>query len=230
MSNLTIVRSFEGVVAIGFVATLIWIWRQRNPLYLGTFLAGGLCFVFDWSWCSRSFFNATFNPALIHLPGVTTQGVFYPLLLPPAWALAFGLTTILLLRAAPWFDRRLGGFGYVAIWLIGGIGMTAGENLMVGLLHIYTYHQKPEYLIGTVPWANVLLSGNLQLLCYVFLRGMQKWAALPARAGFAPGRDTTWKGLTMGALPVWGGFVIAYVIELFWYGASNPWIESGRPF
>jgi hypothetical protein len=102
--------------------------------------------------------------------------------------------------------------------------------LLVGGLQVYTYHQKPEFLVGSVPWSNLLLSGNLMMLCTLFFRCLQRWAALPARCGFDPGVETTWKGLLMGSLPIWGAFVITHMIQLFWYGAVDPWTESGRPF
>lgn len=230
MSSLLVVRSFEIAVFAAFLLTLIWIWRQRNPLYLGALIAGGFCFVFDWTWCARSFFNATFHPDLIDIPGLTTQGLSYPLSLPPAWALAFGLPTILLVKAAPWLDRRFGALGYVLVWVGGSAANMAAENLLVGVLHIYTYHQKPEFLCGVVPWSNLLLTGNLQLLCYAGLRYMQRWAALPARVEFGLRSESTWKGLAMGAMPIWAAFVLAYAVQLFWYGSADPWIESGRPF
>lgn len=230
MSNLMMMRLTEAVIAIAFIVVLYWIARQRNPLYLGAIIAGALCFVFDWAWCARSFFNATFNTDLMPIPGITTQGVFYPWSVSPAWGLAFGLPTILFVKASGWFERKLGVLSYVAIWLIGGVGMVAAENLLTGVLHIYTYHQKPEYLIGTVPWSNILLSGNLMLLCYLFSRSTHKWAALPDRVGFSLSNELARKGLVMGALPIWGAFVIAYIIQLFWYGSADPWLESGRPF
>jgi hypothetical protein len=230
VSNHLVVRSFEIVVLVAYVATLLWVWAQRNPLYLGTLLAGMLCFVFDWAWCARSVFNVTFNPDLVPLPGITTQGVSYPAVLLPAWGLAFGFTTILLVRAAPLLDRRLGALGYAIVWLMGGIGMTGFENLLVSGLHIYNYHLRPEFLAGAVPYSNILLSGNIQLLCYVLLRWTQKWSALPEHAGIHLGREVTWKGLVLGAVPLWGAFVIAFVVQLFWYAWAEPWTESGRPF
>lgn len=230
MSNLLTMRATEGVIALAFLATLIWVARQRNPLYAGAVIAGAICFVFDWAWCTRSFFNATFNRDLLPLPGITAQGVTYPWSIALAWGLAFGLPTVLLVIASEWFDRRLGALQYVAIWLLGAIGMTAVENLLTGVLRIYTYHQKPEYLIGTVPWSNLLLNGNLMLLCYAFSRSTWRWAALPANTGFSLASDDVRKGLVLGALPIWGAFVIAYLIQLFWYGLADPWTESGRPF
>lgn len=230
MSNLMTMRLIEAVIGLTFLAVLWWIGRTRNPLYLGALIAGTLCFVFDWTWCARSFFNATFNPDLMAIPGITTQGVFYPWCVAPAWGLAFGLPTALLVQASGWLDRKLGIFSYVLIWAGGGLLMVAIENLLTGVLGIYTYHQKPEFLLGTVPWSNVLLSGNLFLFCYLFSRSMYRWAALPAGVGFSPGNELARKGVLMGALPIWGAFVISYIIQLFWYGSADPWIESGRPF
>ena len=230
MTSVAVVRSFEVAVFAIFALCIVGLLRQRKPLYLGAFLAGGVCFVFDWTWCARSFFNATFHPDLIPIPGMTTQGLSYPLSLPPAWALAFGLTTVLLVKAGPWLDRRFGLFGYVLVWVGASAVNMAAENFLVGVLQIYTYHQKPEFLCGVVPWSNLLLTGNLQLLCYAGLRCMQRWSGLPDRVEFSLGSEATWKGLVMGAMPIWAAFVLAYAVQLFWYGSADPWIESGRPF
>lgn len=230
MSNLMQMRVIEAVIFLVYFVVLVWVLRRRDPLALGAIVAGTLCFVFDWAWCARSFFNATFNPDLIPIPGISVQGLFYPVAVAPAWGLAFGLPAVLLAQAGDWLDRRFGVLSWVLIWLVGGVGMTLAENLLTGVLGIYTYHQKPEFLLGTVPWSNILLSGNLMLLSYLFFRSMQTWAALPGGVGFALHNTLARKGLVMGALPIWGAFVIAYVIQLFWYGAVDPWVESGRPF
>ena len=230
MSNLMLMRVTEGGIFIAYFIALIWIARRRDPLALGAVLAGTLCFVFDWTWCARSFFNATFNPDLIPIPLMSVGNIFYPVAVAPAWGLAFGLPAVLLAQAGPWLDRKLGVFGWVLIWVVGGVGMTAAEELLTGVLQVYTYHQRPEYMIGTVPWSNILLSGNLMLLATLFFRCMQDWAALPGGVGLSPANALVRKGLVMGALPIWGAFVIAYVIQLFWYGYAEPWAESGRPF
>lgn len=230
MSNLVLMRLTEGGIFIAYFIVLIWIARRRDPLALGAVVAGTLCFVFDWAWCARSFFNATFNPDLIPIPLMSVSEIFYPVAVAPAWGLAFGLPAVLLTQALPTLQRRFGAFAYVLIWIGGGVGMTLAEQLLTGVLQVYTYHQKPEFLIGTVPWSNILLSGNLMLLATLFFRSMQDWAALPGGVGFSLSNALARKGLLMGALPVWGAFVIAYVVQLFWYGAAEPWVESGRPF
>ena len=222
---------FEAVVFLCYFAALRWLWRQQKPVYLGAFFAGTLTYIFDWVWVGKSFFNARFNDELTMIPGMTIQDISYPIVLLPAWGLAFGLLSVLLVMSAPALQRRFGLLMTLAlVWLIGGASMTLLEEVLVSGLGIYTYYQKPEFLLIGVPWSNIFLSGNLMVLCYLGLFWMQRWADLPETLPFGVSDERCWKGLVMGALPIWGAFVLVFILHLFWYGATDPWIESGRAF
>ena len=53
---------------------------------------------------------------------------------------------------------------------------------------------------------------------------------MPEGAGFGIKKEDTWKGILMGALPIWGGVYITSLIQLFWYANVSPWVDVGRPF
>lgn len=230
MSNLMLMRTFEGVSVVLFLLVLGWIWRTRNPLYLGAYLGALTVYGFDWMWCTKGFFNATFNPDLIPIPGMNVQGITEPYAIPLNYALGFGLVAILLVKAKDWFDAKMGAWHYLAVWIGGGIAIAVYEIPVVYLLEAWTYHQAPEYLFFGFPWSNFWLAGNLVLGSYAGLRWCGRWAALPDRAGFALKAETTWKGLVLGGIPIWAAFYATQLIQMFWYGAVDPWVPSGRPF
>jgi len=230
MSNLAIVRSFEIVTLLLWIASLAWTLRSRNPIYLGALLGATVLFGFDWMWITKGFFNVTYNPDLIGLPGLEMMGIREPLVIPFAYGMAFGPFVSLLVMGAEGFDRRFGGWGYGVVWLIGAVGVMLYEIPVVYLLHIWTYHQLPEFMIWGVPWSDIWLAGNMVLFSYAGLRWMQRWAAIPPGAGFSPSEENTWKGLLMGAMPIWTAFYLTYLLQLFWYSWAEPWVDAGRPF
>jgi hypothetical protein len=90
----------------------------------------------------------------------------------PSWGIAFGLLTILLVMSAPVIERKLGAVSiYIMVWIVVGVDATAFEIFLVHILHVYTYYQKPEFLIFGVPWSNIPLSGNLVVFCFSPLYG-----------------------------------------------------------
>ena len=230
MSNEAIIRSFEGVSVVLYVLALLWILRLRNPVYLGAYLGATLLYGYDWMWFTKGFFNATFNAAAVAIPGTSIQGLFVPYSVPLNYGLGFGLIAILLVRAGKFFDRSMGRWQYPAIWLLGVVAIGVYEIPIVHVLKVWTYHQRPEYMLYGFPWSNFWLAGNLVLGCYAGLRACEAWADLPERVGFGVRRTTTWKGLTMGLLPIWGAFYATQLIQMFWYAGAQPWVESGRPF
>lgn len=231
MSNLAIVRTYEFISIFLYVLALLWIIRQRNPLYLGAIIGATLLYGFDWAFCTRGFFNATYNPDLFVLPGLTNQGMVEPVVIPFNYGLPFSIIPILLTRSTAALEARMGKFGvYIFAWICGVIGIAIYEIPTVHILHIWTYHQLPEYMVYGFPWSNFWLAGNLVLFPYIGFRFMSRWAAIPPHSGLAFGSETTWKGILMGGLPIWGGFYITYLLQLFWYANVLPWVDVGRPF
>lgn len=230
MSNLELMRTFEGVSVLIFLAILVWLIRTRNPLYLGAYIGATTVYGYDWMWSTKGFFNATFNPDLIATPGLEIMGITEPYSILLNYAIGFGWTIVLLVKAKGWLDRVFGVWHYLVVWLMGVVAIAVYEIPVVHLLTAWTYHQKPEYLIYGFPWSNFWLAGNLILFSYAGLRWAEKWAALPDRPGFALNKESTWKGYIMGGTAIWSAFYATQLIQMFWYSAVDPWVEVGRPF
>ena len=230
MSNFMIVKSFEIVTLLLWLYSLWWTLRTRNPLFLGALLGATLTFGFDWSWIQKDFFNVTYNPDLFWLPGLGMMGIREPLVIPLAYGMAFGPFVVMLVMSKDWFDKKFGLGGYGVVWLIGAVGVMAYEIPVVHILEIWTYHQHPEYMIYSVPWSDIWLAGNMVGISYAGVRWMERWAQLPENLGFGLNQETTWKGLVMGAMPIWTAFYLTYLIQIFWYSYATPWIEGVRAF
>ena len=230
MDNLAVVRAYELVTLALYLGSWVWLWRSRNPLYLGALLGATFVFGYDWVYCTKFFFNVTYNPDLIWIPGLQIMGIREPLAIPFAYGMAFGPFAVLLAMKKDALDRAFGVWNYLAVWILGAVGVMLYEIPVVYILHIWTYHQQPEHLLWGVPWSDIWLAGNLVMISYAGLRWMERWANLPAGVGFSLRRETTWKGFVMGGLAPWAAFYITFLIQLFWYSAAQPWVDAGRPF
>jgi len=230
MTNLEICRAYEIVTLLLFLASWLWLWKMRNPVYLGSLIGATLVYGYDWVYTTKFFFNATFNHALIWIPFLDIMGIREPLSIPFAYGMAFGPFVVALVMLQGWFDRSFGVWHYLVVWLIGGIGVMCYEVPVVHILHIWTYHQRPAYLLWGVPISDLPLAGNLILISYAGVRWLERWAQIPAGAGFSATRETTWKGIVMGGLAPWAAFYITMLLQMFWYSYAHPWVDVGRPF
>lgn len=230
MSNLVIVRSYEIVTVLIYLGSFFWLLRLRNPVYMGALLGATLVFGYDWAYCAKSFFNVTYNPDLIWIPGIDIMGIKEPLAIPFAYGMAFGPFCVALAMMRDTFDRKFGVMGYGVVWVIGAIGVMLYEVPVVHVLHIWTYHQQPDAMLWGVPWSDIPLAGNLVAFTYAMLRWMERWSNIPPNAGFDLSKENTWKGFIMGGTAPWCGFYTTYVLQLFWYSYAEPWVDAGRPF
>lgn len=221
---------YQIISTLAFLAALGWVLKSRNPFYLGALLGGFFLFGFDWIWCAKSFFNATFAPGLVLIPGIHIMEQTYPIAVAFNWAVGFGLLPLLLSKLHPTLSRKLGVLHFPVVLAVAAVLDMLAEVPLVSGLGVYTYHQAPEYLIWGVPWSNLWFGGGLLALPYFGLAYMEKWAAIPPGAGFSPSSETTWKGMFMAAATLWGSFFFLTVLQLFWYSAVAPWVESGRLF
>jgi hypothetical protein len=221
---------YEIVSIIAFIAAFLWTLRSRDPLCMGALLGGILLFGFDWLWCGRAFFNATFADGLFLIPGIAIQGQTYPIAVALNWSVGFGFLPYLLSAYHGAISARLGILHYPIALAVGAAIDMAAEIPLVSGLGVYTYHQAPEYLLCGVPWSNLWFGGNLVAMSYFGLAYARRWAALPPRNGFALGSENTWKGFTLSAAALYTAFFFSTVVQLFWYSAAAPWVESGRPF
>ena len=230
MSNLMIVRSYELITVAIYLASFFWLLRTRNPVYMGALVGATLVFGFDWTYCTKFFFNVTYNPDLIWIPGLNIMGIREPLAIPFAYGMAFGPFAVALVMMRETLDRLFGLWNYAVVWVIGAIGVMLYEVPVVHILHIWTYNQEPAHLLWGVPYSDIWLAGNLVGIAYAVLRWMERWAQIPAGAGFKLRSENTWKGIVMGGVAPWCAFYITFVLQLFWYSYATPWVAVGRPF
>jgi hypothetical protein len=230
MTNLEIVRTYELLSVLLYLASFLWLRSTRNPVYVGALFGATLVFGYDWVYCSKYFFNVTYNPDLVWIPGIEIMGVHEPMAIPFAYGMAFGPFAVFLTMQRDALDRAFSVWNYAVVWIIGAIGVMLYEVPVVHILHIWTYHQQPGAMLWGVPWSDIWLAGNLVMISYAMLRWMERWAAIPVGAGFSLGSETTWKGFVMGGVSPWVAFYITFVIQLFWYSVAQPWMNAGRPF
>ena len=70
--------------------------------------------------------------------------------------------------------------------------------------------------------------GGLLTASYFGLASVEKWVAIPEGAGLALNSETTWKGLLMPAAAILTSAFLLGTLQLFWWSAVHPWVESGR--
>jgi hypothetical protein len=229
LGNLVTIRAFEVVSVILFLVAGRWVWKQRNPLYLGAFLGGLGVFGMDWFWATNGFFRVSFNEHLIGIPGIGMGGRIEPLAVPLNYAFGFGIPAVLYAKNKKWMDQKFGRWQYPLLWLGGAVGVGIYEIPVVHILGIWTYHQTPGYELLGFPWSNFWLAANLIGGSCVGVAFMAKWANLPERVGFSLRDETTWKGLVMGSFAVMCAFYLTGTLQLWWYSATQPWV-SPAPF
>jgi hypothetical protein len=239
MSNYEIIKTFEIVSLVLYIIALVWAVRSKNPYWFGLVIGATLVYGFDWHWSTRGFFNATFNPDLITMPGLSSFGMAEPGSVPPVmepwsillnYGLGFGPAIAMLLMVTPTLKRKFGAGHYLFVFLCGVVGVAAYEVPVVHIIHAWTYHQKPEYLFFGFPYSNFFMGGNLIFWPWLFARCLQDWIPMPEKPGCSLFSAITWKGIAMGCMAMWSGFYVAGLLQLFWYANTNTWIEAARPF
>jgi hypothetical protein len=221
---------YEAGSIAAFIAALIWVLRSRNPVNLGALIGGFMIFGFDWLWCGKGFFNATFNQNLFMIPGIHILGEQYPFAVACNWAVGYGLMPLIASRFHDTLSKKLGALHFPVVFAACAVIDLSIEIFLVSGLGVYTYHQAPQFLLVGVAWSNAWLLGGLLTLSYFGLAYIQKWAAVPVNAGFSLGSETTWKGLAPAAGAIWTAAFFLTVLQYFWYSAATPWVESARLF
>ena len=222
--------AYEIVITLLFLAVLAWAIKSRNPINLGAIVGGFMMFGFDWLWCSRGFWNATTAQSLTMIPGIDIQGIQYPVSICFVWAVGFGFVPCF---ASKYHDRigaALGRLHFPAILAAGALIDIAVEGFCISVLGAWTYHQAPEYKLLGVVWSNTWFLGGLLAISYFGLARVEKWAAIPAGAGISLTSETTWRGILMAASAILLPAFLLGTLQLFWWSASHPWVESGRLF
>lgn len=221
---------YETLSIAAFLAALVWTLLSRNPFNVGALFGGLLLFGFDWLWCGKGFFNATFAAGLLSIPGIQILGERYPFAVACNWAVGFGLVPLLVSRVHASFGRVLGMFHFPVIFAAFAVFDLVIEIICVSGLGVWTYHQAPAYLLYGVPWSNTWLLGGLLTLSYFGLAWLRRWVPIPDSAGFCVTSESTWKGIVLSAAVIWAAAFFLTVVQLFWYSAAMPWVLSGRLF
>lgn len=236
MSTLIVVRGFE-LLCFGLWAWgVVWVARMRNPVATGIYSASSTLMVFDWVFNSNWFFRVTYAQEFIPLWSI--EGVVQPVALACNYAFFFGVPVLMLARARHTLDRKLGGWGYLAVFLLGALLDLAFEIPAVGL-GLWTYHQAEPFLLGGVPYSNFWYSGLLFVASYGAARLALRWGEVPVAAlvvsptGGAvalDAREARLRGFLMGTASIWAAFYLCLSVQLLWYLVANPWVAGPRPF
>jgi len=222
--------TYEIVVTVAFLAVLIWTLNTRSPIALGAIVGGFLLSGFDWLWCSRGFWNATTAGGLVMVPGLHIMGVHYPITICFVWSIGFGFIPVFASSHYPAIARAFGRLHIPIIFVIAAIIDWLIEYIGVTTLGVWTYHQAPAYLLGGVPWSNSWFLGGVLACSYFGLAKVKKWGSISDNAGFSPFSENTWKGVLLAASAIFTPAFLLGVAQLFWWSATQPWVESGRPY
>lgn len=228
MVDLIWIRLYELLSLVLAIGGLVYVIRRRNALYTGLFIGsavgGG---VFEWIFDTRWFFNLTPDPRLITMWSL--DGVQSPAAMVFFYTFFFGIPLILLVEHSPALFRRFGALGTTAMLVVAAaVGVLLFEGFNTSVIQVYTYHQAPQYLVWGMPWSNLWFSP----LIFVFAF----WGAMGARRLVEQQNSVAEPGISR-ASAVAAGFAVlitsyftAFTLNLIWYLAAQPWVESGRPF
>ena len=223
-------RIYEIVITLLFLATLVWAIRTRDPINLGAIFGGFMLFGFDWLWCSRGFWNATVAADLSMIPGLHILGQQYPISICFIWAFGFGFLPVFASGFHDAIGRKLGYLHFPVVLVIAALIDLVVEAVCISGLGVWTYHQAPEYKLLGVVWSNAWFLGGLLAISYFGLARVHKWGAIPRNAGLSLSSETTWKGIFMAVSAIIVPAFLLGVVQLFWWSATSPWVESGRLF
>ncbi|WP_374475685.1 hypothetical protein [Zoogloea sp.] len=223
-------KIYEIAITLVFLAVLGWALRSRSPINLGAVLGGFMLWGFDWLWCSRGFWNATTAADLIMIPGLEILGIRYPISICFVWGVGFGFIPLIASKAHDQIALALGRLHFPVILVVAILIDLVVEAACISVFRVWTYHQAPEYLLLGVVWSNTWFLGGVLAASYFGLARVQRWAEIPDSAGFALSSEATWKGVLMGAAAVLLPAFLLGTLQLFWWSATHPWVESGRLF
>lgn len=227
-NTLIVVRGFELLSVLLFLGGLLWVIRQRRPLYYGAFLAA--CFAgiyFDWINNLNWFLRVVYDERFLTLFRI--DGWPQPLAMTTTYAFYFGIPLLILIHNREVLEKRFGKVGqYVFVAVVGTIALPLFEIPMVQAFKLWTYYQKEQFLLGGVAWTNWIYSALLFLVIYAALKFVAE--IMPDSLAQATGGSQRMKGIVLS----FGAFVTAFAVVQFLgmigYALTNPWIPSPRPF
>lgn len=227
MDEQTILRGFEIVGITIYVTALIAALRRRHPVYLGLFFACNTMIVWDWVFNCKWFFNVAWNSKLMKLWVVQGQGE----------TLAAGLAFVafyywvfhMLWRHQDKLDAKLGNKQFAILYIGFMVYVLIFEALLVNN-NLYHYYQREEFLLFGMAWSNMFFNANLSVGSYLALRQARRWGRIPDDIPLDRKHEEFWKGFWMPAAAIWTAFWLAFVLQMIWYVAMQPWAEGPRPF
>lgn len=226
----SVLAAYEVGMTLVFLIVLGWAIKSRDPINVGALLGGFMLFGFDWLWCSKGFWNATVAPSLVMIPGLDILGQRYPITICFIWAVGFGLIPLLASRYYEAIRSRLGVLHFPVILAAAAVIDILVETFFISGIGVWSYHQAPKYLLWGVVWSNAWFLGGVLAVSYFGLAYVRKWAAIPPNAGLSLADENAWKGLLMSASAILVPAFLLGVVQLFWWSATHPWVESGRLF
>jgi len=240
MASIWSVRLFELVCIVSWLVGLVWIRRTKNPVYAGVYFGSSTLMLFDWLFNTDWFFRVVYDDKFI--PFWRIQGVGQPVAIAANYAFFFGVPVLLFVQHRERLDRAVGFAGsFLAVFAF-AVGLDAAFEIpMVTFLKVWRYYQAPQFLVGGVPYSNLWFSGLLMTTSYGAARLAVRWASGPRPAPAPAGgsvssstlespRETWWRGFVTGAAALWSAFYVSASLQLIWYAAVTPWIDSPRPF
>ena len=223
-----VLLTFEIAGSAIYLLALIFCIRERNPFFLGIFLSCNMLVFWDWIFNQSWFFNVTFHEDLMALWEI--RGEKETLAAALAFVGFYYWVFHLLTKYSSTLDHRLGGWQYPVLYLISVGYVLAFEGIFVNL-GVWTYYQEDVYELFGVAWSNGFFNAHILLICYVLLKHFHRWAGMnPARSGFAPYDESFWRPLTLATSAIQTGFFLAFVLQMFWYIQTQPWVDSPRLF
>ncbi|RMJ08340.1 hypothetical protein BHE90_005643 [Fusarium euwallaceae] len=229
-ASLQTIRLYETISLTLFAGGLIYVYRSRNPLFYGAYLAssvgGG---VMEWVFDSKYYFRLTTDDRFY--TAWTMAGEKAALAMVLFYAFFFGIPLVLLHDYRSNLYATLGRPGtYVAVAVLGFVGTPMFECTNTSVTHIYKYHQKEEYLFHGMPYSNLWFGAMMMMFPFWALDQANVLLKLVSRAGLS-----VWEqrmlACELGFASVISAFFVAATVNGVWYCmAGDVWMTSPRLF
>jgi hypothetical protein len=222
------VRAFELVALALWLAGIAYVRRHPNPVYVGAYVGSSTLAAFDWAFNSKWFFNVVYDGSFLSLWRISGQ--VQPIALCMTYAFYFGGPLLLAVHNRDRIDQVLGRWAWPVIFVVSGLVNPLFELPLVRWLHLWTYYQRPAFLLGGVAWSNIWFSGLLFTTCYALVRLVLRWTAASSTSAALPVSELRLRDMAFGAMAIWSAFYVCMQIQLIWYAVAQPWAPGPRPF
>jgi len=229
-ASLAIIRLYEIVSLLLFLGGALYVWRSKNPVFYGVYLASALGGgVMEWVFDSKYYFRLTTDERFITAWTIAGEKAAAAMIL--FYSFFFGIPVVLLRDNCQVLNRNLGHYGtYLFSIALGFFGTPLFECTNTYVAHIYKYHQRDEYLFYGMPYSNFWFGALMMSIPYWGLEKADVLVRLIPRTSLAP-----WEQKLMasgiGFAVVITSFFVAATINGVWYAnAGDIWIPTPREF